>query len=165
MTEMKRSTLLAAFMMLTTAALAHQDRILSVRVDGAIPELPPAYETTRLHVAFSEGDAGALQQLDFLSSGGKTSVKPSLLRLVPKGSFRQLFLTGSWYHDESILPHYVEVQFRDSPSLVGLSDYPGVRFLFSLRDAKLLEVTQVSPIPVEHAVRLQNIRLSNGCPE
>ena len=162
---MKRTTLLVAFMLLATAAFAHQDRILSVRVDGAIPELPPAYQTTRLHVAFSEGDAGALQQLNFLSSGRETSVKPCLLRLVPKGSFHQLFLTGSWYHDESLLPHYLQVQFRDSPSLEGLPDSPGVRFLFSLRDARLLEVTQAVPIPAERAVHLQNIRLSNGCPE
>jgi hypothetical protein len=116
---MKRTTLLVAFVLLATAAFAHQDRILSVRVDGTIPELPPAYQTTRLHVAFSEGDAGALQQLNFLSSGRETSVKPCLLRLVPKGSFHQLFLIGSWYHDESLLPHYLQVQFRDWPSLEG----------------------------------------------
>jgi hypothetical protein len=137
---------------------------LSVRLDGAIPELPPAYQTTRLHVAFSEGDAGALQQLNFLSSGRETSVQPCLLRLVPKGFFRQLFLSGSWYQDESILPHYLQVQFRDSPSLQGLPDYPGVRFLFSLRDASLLEVTQVVPLPAQNAVQLRNIRLPNGCP-
>jgi hypothetical protein len=160
---MKRTTLLVAFIVLATAAFAHQDRILSVRVDGAIPELPSAYQTTRLHVAFSEGDAGALQQLKFLSSGGETSVQPCLLRLVPKGSFRELFLTGSWYHDESILPHYLQVQFRDSPSLQGLPD-GGVRFLFSLRDARLLKVTQVVPIPAQNAVQHRDIRLSNGCP-
>lgn len=161
---MKRTTLLVAFMVLTTAAFAHQDRILSVRADGAIPALPSAYRTTRLHVAFSEGEAGALQQLNFLSSGRETSVQSCLLRLVPKGSFRQLFLTGSWYHDESILPHYLQVQFLDSPSRQGLPDYPGVRFLFSLRDARLLEVTQVVPLPAQNAVQLRNIPLSNGCP-
>src|ERR1700727_94125 len=49
---------------------------------------------------FREGPfPGALQQLNFLSSGRETSVKPCLLRLVPKGSFHQLFLIGSWYHD------------------------------------------------------------------
>jgi len=162
---MKRTTLLVAFMVLATAAFAHQDRILSVHADGVIPELPEAYQTTRLHVDFSEGDAGTLQQLNFLSSGGETRVQPCLLRLVSKGSFRHLFITGSWYHDESIVPHYLEVKFRDSPSPEGLPAHPGVSFLFSLRDAKLLEVTRVVPIPARNAVRDQNIRLSNGCPE
>jgi len=161
---MKRTTVLVAFMVLATAALAHQDRILSVRLDGAIPELPPAYQTTRLHIAFSEGDAGALQRLTFLSSGREISFQPCLLRLVPKSSFRQLFLTGSWYHEESILPHYLTVQFRDSLSPQGLPDYPGVRFVFSLRDASLIEVTQVVPVPAENAVHLHNIRLSKDCP-
>jgi hypothetical protein len=161
---MKLTTLLVAFFILATAALAHQDRILSVRPDGTIPELPPAYQTTRLHIAFSEGDAGALQRLTFLSSGREFSLQPCLLRLVPKSSSRQLLLTGSWYHDESILPHYLQVQFRDSLSLNELPDYPGVNFLFSLRDASLLEVTQVVPLPAEKAVQLRNIRLFNNCP-
>ena len=161
---MKRITLLVALTVLATVVSAHEDVSLSVRQDGVIPELPSAYSQTRLHVTFSEGDAGALQQLTFLSSGRETSVQPCLLRLVPNGSFRQLFLTGSWYHDESILPHYLEVQFRDSPSLQALPDYPGVRFLFSLRDAGLLKVTQVVPLPAQNAVQLRNIRLSNGCP-
>jgi len=156
---MKRTTLLVAFMVLATAAFAHQDRILSVHADGVIPELPEAYQTTRLHVAFSEGDAGTLQQLNFLSSGRETSVQPCLLRLVSKGSFRHLFITGSWYHDESIVPHYLEVKFRDSPSPEGLPAHLGVSFLFSLRDAKLLEVERVVLIPGENTVRLQNIRL------
>jgi hypothetical protein len=161
---MRRATVLVALVLSATAALAHQDRILSVRANGAIPELPSAYRTTRLHVAFSEGDAGALQKLNFLSSGRETSVQPCLLKLVTKGSFRQLSLTGSWYHDESILPHYLQVQFRDSASLQGLPDYPGVRFLFSLRDARLMEVTQVVPVPAQNSVQLQNILLSDGCP-
>ena len=150
-------------MVLATAAFAHQDRILSVHADGVIPELPSAYQATRLQIVFSEGDQGILQKLNFLSSGRETSIQPCLLRLVQNGS--HLFLSGSWYHDESIVPHYVEVQFRDSPAAARLADYPGVRFLFSLRDAGLLEVTKVVPIPGQDAVRLENIRLSNGCPE
>jgi hypothetical protein len=47
---MKRAAILIAFIVLATAAFAHQDRILTVRADGVIPELPPAYQTTRLHV-------------------------------------------------------------------------------------------------------------------
>lgn len=162
---MKRIVLLAALAvaMFATAASAHQDRILSLRPDGAIPELPLAYQATRLHVAFSEGDSGAVQQLSFLSSGRETVVQPCVLRLIPKSSFGQLFLTGSWYHDESILPHYVNVQFRD-PSLPGLPAYPGVSFLFSLRDARLLEVTQAVPIPAENAVQDRRIALVDGCP-
>lgn len=152
-------------MLLATAAFAHQDRILSVHADGAIPELPPVYDGTRLHIAFSEGDAGALQQLNFQSSGRGTVIKPCLLRLVPKGSFQLLYLTGSWYHDESILPHYLQVRFRDSPSTEELPDYPGISFLFSLSNAELLEVNKVVVIPAEKAVQFQNIPLSNGCPE
>ena len=158
---LKRTTLLVAFTVLATVASAHQDRILSVHPGGVIPELPPAYAATRLRVAFSEGDAGALQQLTLVSSGRETSIQPCLLRLVPKGSFHQLSLAGSWYHDESLLPHYVQVRFLDSPSQRGWSA-PGVYFLFSLRDASLLSVTQI--VPGQATGLHQDIRLSNGCP-
>jgi hypothetical protein len=161
---MRRIALLVGLVVLATAAWAHQDSILSVGMDGAITELPPAYQTTRLHIAFSGGDAGALQQLTFVSSGRETRVQPCLLQLVSESSFGQLFLSGSWYHDESILPHYLQVEFRDSASLQGMPDFPGIRFLFSLRDASLLEVTEVVPVPAEKAVQLRHIRLSNGCP-
>jgi hypothetical protein len=162
---MKRTTLVVTFVVLATAALAHQDSFLSVRPDGAIPELPPAYQATRLRVTFSEGDAGALQELIFLSSGRETSLQPCLLRLVPTGSFRQLFLAGSWYHDESNLPHYVQVGFLESPYQRERPDDAGVHFLFSLRDASLLKVTQVIRIPARSGVEDRDIRLSNGCPD
>jgi hypothetical protein len=98
-----------------------------------------------------------LQQLVFLSSGQETSVQPCLLRLVPKGSFDQVFLTGSWFHNEALLPHYVNVQFHDSRYRNGWPQPPGtVSFLFSLRDASLLRVIQGSGI--------RDIRSSDGCP-
>jgi hypothetical protein len=168
---MIRTAFLVGIIVFATAAVAHKDRILSISLDGAIPELPPAYQTTRLHIAFTEGDAGALRQLDFLSSGRETSVQPCLLRLVPKGSFHQLVVVGSWYHDESIVPHYLDVQFLSSQPRPPVN--PGVHFLFSLRDARLLKVTEVVPAPAEDAGQLptsrtlstsRNIPLSDGCP-
>jgi hypothetical protein len=172
---MKRISLLAftilASVALAHVALAHRDRILSVRPDGVIPELPIAYEATRLRIAFSEGDAGALQQLDFLSSGRETGVQPCLLRLVPKSSFRQLKVTGSWYHRGSFQylgvlqsnPHYVSVGFLDTPSQQGSPADAGIHFAFSLRDASLLNVAQVIR---ESATSFhdRHIRLSDGCP-
>jgi hypothetical protein len=155
---MKRITLLVAFAVFATGASAHQDTILFIGPDGVIVGLPPEYKWTRLRLAFSEGDAGALQQLVFLSSGRETSVQPCLLRLVPRGSFDQVFLSGSWYHQESLVPHYVLVRFPDSPYRNGWPETRGtVSFLFSLRDASLLSVMQGS--------RIRDIRSSNGCPE
>lgn len=153
-------------MLLATTAWAHQDRVLSVRVNGVIPELPAAYRTTRLHIAFSNGDAGALQKLIFMSSGRETSIQPCLLQLVPKGSFHQLVVAGSWSHHVSGLPHYLYVHFSDSLSVDGLPGYPGVRFLFSLRDASLLEVTRIASLPAQngHHHQYREIPLTDGCP-
>ncbi|WP_315798796.1 hypothetical protein [Bradyrhizobium sp. SZCCHNRI3043] len=153
---MKRIMVLVATVMLaTTAALSHQDVILSLGTDGTIPGLPPDYQTTRLHLVFSNGNAGALQGLSFLSSGRETRIQPCLLQLVAKGSRRQMFLTGSWYHDETIVPHYVQVEFRDPPSPQQAPGQTGVSFLFNLRDSTLLGVTR----------QFQPIKLRDGCPD
>lgn len=163
---MRFLTAIVALFWLADAALAHQDLILSVRPDGVIPELPSAYQnSTRLHFSFSDDDQGTLQQLDFLASGRETRVARCLLELIPQSSSRRLFLTGSWYHDESIVPHYIQVQFHDPRSATEFPGYPDVRFLFNLHDATLLQVTKVIPIPGERAVRHRDIRLVNGCPE
>ncbi|MGJ4947026.1 hypothetical protein [Bradyrhizobium sp. HKCCYLS20291] len=147
--------LFATVMLASTAAIAHQDVILSLGTDGTIPGLPPAYQATRLHLEFSEGDAGSLQELRFLSSDRETRVKPCLLRLVSKGSRRELFLTGSWYHEETIVPHYVHVEFRDPPSSQQAPDHISISFLFSLRDSTLLGVWR----------QFQPLQLRDGCPE
>jgi hypothetical protein len=146
------------------AAEAHKDRILSVQSDGVIPELPAAYSATRLHIAFSSTEGGSLSGLRFISSGRENSLQQCLLRLVSASSAHRLSLYGSWYHSESILPHYLSVEFQDTAAESRLPEPPGVRLLFSLRDASLLSVTRVVPVPHEAAVLHKQIKLSNGCP-
>ncbi|WP_284423153.1 MULTISPECIES: hypothetical protein [unclassified Bradyrhizobium] len=172
--------LVATVVLGTTAAFAHQDSILSLGTDGTIPGLPPAYQTTRLHLVFSEGSAGVVQELSFLSSGRETRVQPCLLRLIAKASLRPLYVTGSWYHDETIMPHYVQIEFRDPPSSRQTPAQTSVRFLFSLRDSVLLEVTRLIAMPLSaqnpedaahgseggHAtIQFQPVHLLNGCPD
>ncbi|WP_035645674.1 hypothetical protein [Bradyrhizobium sp. ORS 285] len=170
--------LVAMIMFATTAAPAHQDRILSLGSDGTISGLPPAYQTTRLHVAFSNGDTGVLHELSFFSSGRETRLQPCLLRLVAKGSLRELFLTGSWDHEETIMPPYVLVEFRH-PTPQQAPDPTSVRFLFSLRDSTLLGVTLLVMMPPsakspedaadgperrQAAIQFQPVSVLDGCP-
>jgi hypothetical protein len=161
---MERTTLLLVFALLSGAAGAHQDRILSVRPDGVIPELPAAYGATRLHVAFSQGDHGGLHSLRFVSSGHETNLPPCLLRLVSDSSAHRLFVVGSWYHDESLLPHYISVKFHDAAAAPEVPERPRVEFLLSLRDARVLGVTRIAKLPGEASVRHEGISLVNGCP-
>jgi hypothetical protein len=161
---MKRTTFLLVFALLSGATWAHQDRILSVRQDGVIPELPAAYSATRLHVVFSHGDHGGLLSLRFVSSGRETNLPACLVRLVADSSTHRLFVVGSWYHDESLLPHYISVEFHDAAAAHELPEQPRVKFLLSLRDARVLHVARVTPLPREAGVQHQQISLINGCP-
>jgi len=155
------TTLLSA---IAVSALAHQDMRLSLAEDGRLRELPAQYSVTRMEIEFSPEGAGRLRRLSFLSAGRKTVVKQCLLDLVPSGSLSRTSLAGSWYHEERYLPHYVYVLFRDLPEPASYAEEPGVQFLFSLRDGRLLEVTKIVPLIPGQYVQRQEVKLSNGCP-
>jgi hypothetical protein len=159
---MKRIGLFVLSSLLAVAVEAHQDRILSLQPDGAIPELPASYSSTRLKVELSP--KGDLSRLSLTASGGEVSLPQCLLRLVREPSMRRLLVRGSWYHNQSTLPHYISVEFRDASTPSGLPEHPGINFLFGLRDASLLSVTKIVPRPEKAAVQYQQVSLVNGCP-
>jgi hypothetical protein len=159
---MKRIGLFLLSALLAVTVKAHQDRILSLQPDGAIPELPAGYSSTRLKVQLSP--KGDLSRLSLTASGSEISLPECLLRLVKEPSMQRLFLSGSWYHDKPTLPHYISVEFRDASTPSGPREPPGINFLFSLRDASLLSVTKMVPLAEKAAVQYQQVSLVNGCP-
>jgi hypothetical protein len=163
---MQRLTLFLLACVISASAAAHKDRRLSVAPDGSIPELPTTYASTRLHVGFAGADSKKLSELTITSSGRKTSLRPCLLALVSAHPASQMSLTGSWYHDESRLPHYLQVRFSEQEAQTDLRETPAVLFLFSLRDASLLQVTIVRDLhlPDQQAEQYQELKLHAGCP-
>jgi hypothetical protein len=149
---------------LAFSASAHRDRLLSASADGSIAALPPKYMATRIQFEFSEGQTGKLTKLRLVSAGRTTNIKDCLMSLVPYGSRDDTQLAGSWYHDKRLLPDYMHIRFKSGTPDPKLPEEPGVVFLFSLEDARLLEVRVVVPLPNEQAVQHREIKLRDGCP-
>ncbi len=85
---MKRAGLFFVLSLLAAPALAHRDRILSLRPDGVIPELPAADSQTRMHIEYAKG--GGLRSLRFVSSGRQTDVERCVLERFPTAAPRVL---------------------------------------------------------------------------
>jgi len=160
----RTTALLVALALSTGAAHAHRDRILSLRADGAIPELPAPYADTRLRIDYSTTSAGRVSQLSFTSGKRSTTVPSCLLALISRASPAGLRLTGSWYHERSSLPHYISVELRDAEAVQHQAGYTAQRFLFSLEDARLLEVSTITRLPNDQGEQSQAIPLQGGCP-
>lgn len=161
---MKRIAIFLVLQLLASAAGAHRDRLLSLSPTGSIPELPPKYVATRVQMTFSEDGQKKLTRLVFSSAKRRTSIPACLLELVRSRKSNQVSLSGSWYHNETNLPHYVSIKFAEPGQKSAQPQLSGLDFLFSLRDARLIEVMQIQEGPQEGALQYQKIQLTNGCP-
>jgi len=146
-------------------ARAHEDTELHLSSDGSIRGLAPQYESTRLKIEYADDASGRPTKMTFISGGKQTVVERCVLQRLPAGSWRQLSLSGSWYHDKASLPDYVGVQFETPGQSPNLPMPLGLWFLFSLPDAKLIVIKETLPTARPTEVRSHIISNRAGCPK
>ena len=71
--------------------------------------------------------------------------------------------TGSWYHDESTMPYYLNLSFFDPGYSARRWANPGVQLLFDLRTGKLIEVESLVVGDNDHSLRHVAIDLKSRC--
>ncbi|WP_457418415.1 hypothetical protein [Roseateles sp. P5_E7] len=155
---------LLVFCMLSSQTNAHQDRILSLASDGSIPELPSQYTLTRLKMEFADKESGRPTKVTFISGGKQTVIERCVLQTLPADSWKTVSLSGSWYHERSTLPHYVSIRFKTPAQSPRLPAPVGISFLFSLEDARLLQIEATTATSNENEVQSRAIDLKGGCP-
>lgn len=134
-----RSIALAiALLGIAPAAEAHEDRILSLRADGSIPEIPATFGAVSFRARF-----GPPVEVVFRVDGRTTVVPACITRLIPSQSLRDIDLSGSWYHDERILPFYVAADFL--PPDRNEDAGKAVSVIFNLHDASIVQVWAPEP--------------------
>jgi hypothetical protein len=126
---------------LGSTCFAHRDAVLPLHADGSITGLPRPYGPGRLDVMFSPDRHG--RRIDsFALQLGKvnTRVPACAAGLLNTQSHGDIRITASWYHDESLLPYYLSIDFFDTGRDQGSSMNPGFSFLFNLRTGKLIQL-------------------------
>jgi hypothetical protein len=116
-------------------ARAHSDEYLSLHADGAI-ELPEEYQPA--HFSIDRASSGKVRGAVLSLRGGEYTFPECVVRLIQKNP--RIVLTGSWYHDESLLPYYISMTLQR----VERGEYQdGFHLLFNLRTAELLKLDEV----------------------
>jgi hypothetical protein len=96
--------ILLYFALVAGPAEAHRDRILPVKADGSIPDIPAEFGQVRLTL---EG-LGSNNPLIQLRIGTHQTTLPfCVAQMIHTTSLAEIKVTGSWYHDEKdSLPYY-----------------------------------------------------------
>jgi hypothetical protein len=130
---------LFALVLVSGVVHAHTDRLLTLRSDGSIREVPASFGRTNLTVKSLGTNTPSIR----LKIGAHlTTLPPCATRFIRTRKIKDIRLTGSWYHDETVLPYYINVEFFDpgyNPKRTYNSSY---RFLFNLHNAQLIHVTR-----------------------
>jgi hypothetical protein len=128
---------LLTILLSTSAAYAHKDRILTLNPDGSIPEIPASFGRAYLMVSELGTDKPIIQ---FKIGTQQTTLPACVARSIRLRSQKDIRLSGSWYHDEGILPYYANIQFYDPGSSPTPSN-SSYRILYNLHNAKLIKLS------------------------
>lgn len=123
-------------------AVAHADRILAIGPDGTISDVPSKFGPASLNVEFSApmSAAPAITSLVLRLGEKRIAVPACITSLLRSRRMEEVRMTGSWYHDESTLPYYLNLTFFDPGYSANRWANPGVQLLFNLRTGKIIEV-------------------------
>lgn len=133
---MKRIVATIALYALSTAATAHEDRILPIAPDGTLQDLPTTFGPVRVLIDRSASDPRSITKVEI--SSRKFNVKLAQCVVAKLNSVAHVEATGSWYHDIDRLPPYVSLTFfsgRYDPSSYRNEFYS---VTFSLKDGKIM---------------------------
>jgi hypothetical protein len=164
-------TLLIASMLATGTCLAHEDRILPVKEDGVIEGLPAEFGPGALRIDFPPkarpGEASIKSVVLELGSN-RTTLPLCVTGMLQTRNISEVRASGSWYHEETLLPYYLNIEFFDPGYSEKNWANAGFSLLFNLRTGKLMEMEVlvvryggrgIQQIPVDLAERCSPIEL------
>ncbi|NUO74783.1 MAG: hypothetical protein HOQ32_02095 [Lysobacter sp.] len=132
--------LVAVLVASSSVAIAHKDRLLPIAPNGAIAVIPVEYGPAQLKVDFSPSkDHGPPIRSVVLSLGAKKTRLPACVTgLLLSRKATDIQASGSWHHDESRGPYYINILFLDPGHNSDSWTNPGYSMLFNLRTGKLM---------------------------
>jgi hypothetical protein len=140
---------LLSFALCAGPAEAHRDRILHVKADGSIPDIPAEFGKVRLTL---EGLGSNHPLIQLRIGTHQTTLPLCVANMIRTTSAAEIRVTGSWYHDEkNSLPYYLDIQFFEPGYDPKRSYNSSHTFLFNLHNAKLIDAGAFKPTIPEMA--------------
>lgn len=162
---MKRSASLALLLcILSIECLGHQDKVLSLHNDGDITGLPERYSPAVLKIERSGGSSESLLQgIQMRISANTSTLPPCVVKRLNTRHVSHIGLTASWYHDLTLLPPYINVDFYDTGYDPHRWENPRHSILFNLNNAKVVRMTYSGFSTDESRFEFLPIDLSSIC--
>ena len=146
-------------------AFAHRDRILPIGFDGLMADVPPQFGTANLKVTFSGPMSTSTSITSMVLTLGekRIEVPACITNVLRSRKMSEVEATGSWYHDESTMPYYLNLSFFDPGYSARRWANPGIQLLFNLRTGKLIEVESLVVGDNDRSLRHVAIDLKSRC--
>ncbi|MDF3197028.1 hypothetical protein [Pseudomonas sp. 1928-m] len=130
-------------LLLSSAAYAHKDSIITLNENGTITNLPPPYAPAALQIENSFF-GNALTSIKLSVGKSKLTFPGCLLSLIKSDNKSQVHLSGSWYHENSLTPHYLHIMFYDPGHEESQNPNPGYKFLINMQTLKIMRMEYIS---------------------
>ncbi|MEK1941157.1 MAG: hypothetical protein AAAB16_12380 [Pseudomonas sp.] len=155
---------LALVFFISSKACAHKDVILPINEHGVISGIPPALGPGQLEMEFSWFQLPTPVSKLVLHLGGKPLVFPKCLtRLLNTDALSKVEVSGSWFHDEAVLPYYLNIHFQDGTYDPYVSTFIGYSTLINLRTNTLLRMTEYSLQKGHKGDQQRDVDLESQC--
>jgi hypothetical protein len=153
-------SLLFLLALVASTASAHKDRILSIRPDGSVPEIPASFGRVFLNISGLGGSKPTVQ----FRSGKKVNVLPSCVtRYINSSKVSDILVTGSWYHEQSTLPYYINVEFNEPGYISSRPFNSSFNILFNLRTTDIIEIKRFVADRSGNGGRYLTVNLPASC--
>jgi hypothetical protein len=155
---------LALLLFVSSNACAHKDAILPINEHGVISGIPPTLGPGQLELEFSWFQLPTPVSKLVLHLGGKSLVFPKCLtRLLNTDALSKVKVSGSWFHDEAVLPYYLNVRFQDRTYDAYVSTFIGYSALINLRTNTLMRMTEYSVQKGHKGGQQRDVDLESQC--
>ncbi|WP_291271543.1 hypothetical protein [Geothrix sp.] len=118
--------------------------VIEIRKDGTFVGLPKDFTPASIQVEFSSSPTDQpIRSLAITLSGHTIQIPAILLKTMNCQSIDAVFASASWYHDEKLLPFYMQIEFLEPGFDKLRPDNPGIVMLLNLRTGMVMEVRRI----------------------
>jgi hypothetical protein len=153
----KTSAIIIVCILACGICLAHKDMTILLKEDGSLERLPKEFGSASLQVEFSanKNSSSPIDSVTLNLGNNHNRFPKCITKMLPTKRLSDIQIMGSWYHDETDLPYYLNLKFYDP------DHKQAYELLFNLHNAKLMQIER--SITVKDGIDFLAVDIINKC--
>lgn len=143
-----------------SAAYAHRDTIFHISESGELVGVPEEFSPAYLLI---DHESDVVNSVTLQVSGHIAELPACIARFFDLPIGEEILVSGSWYHERSLLPPYISIRLPSIADSRGM--FEGHSLLFSLETAGLIEVSRHELLPGDGGMRMETVAPESICSE